>query len=47
MIERLTQLAQAPPPRFPDAAPWIEKLTAIKGEGEHDHYLFFRSVFMG
>lgn len=47
MIERLTELAQAPPPRFPDVAPWIEKLTAIKGEGEHDHYLFFRSVFMG
>jgi hypothetical protein len=24
---------------------WLADLNAIKGEGEHDHYLFFRSLF--
>jgi len=47
MIERLQEVAEAPPPRFPDIVTWVAKLEAIKDEGEDDHYQFFRSVFMG
>ncbi len=47
MIERLEEIAAAPPPRFPDLDTWVAKLEAIKDEGEEDHYLFFRSVLMG
>lgn len=47
MIERLQEVAAAPPSRFPDLALWTEMLTMIKGEGEDDHFQFFRSVFLG
>lgn len=47
MIERLAEVAADPPPRFPDVATWTERLSDIKGEGERDHFEFFRSVFLG
>lgn len=47
MIDRLREVAAAPPPRFPDVNTWVQKLMAIKDEGEDDHFRFFRSVFMG
>jgi hypothetical protein len=34
-------------PGMPDLAGWVEKLEAIKLEGEADHFLFFKSVFLG
>lgn len=33
------------PLKSPDS--WLAELQRIKDEGEHDHYLFFRSLFMG
>jgi hypothetical protein len=47
MIDRLTELAADPPPRFPDLGTWLERLKHIKGQGEDDHFAFFRSVFLG
>lgn len=47
MITRLADVAADPPPRFPDVAKWTQRLSDIKGEGEHDHFEFFRSVFLG
>jgi hypothetical protein len=33
-------------PGIPDIQPWVSKLEAIKGEGEVDHFRFFRSLFL-
>jgi len=33
-------------PGMPEMGPWLEKLEAIKVEGELDHFRFFRSVFV-
>ncbi len=47
MIKRLNELAEASPGRLPDVTSWVERLAAIKDEGEGDHFRFFKSVFMG
>ncbi len=47
MIERLTGARPGIAARSPVVAPWTVKLPAHQGRREHDHYLFFRSVFMG
>lgn len=45
IISRLQEAMVAQPNLLPDSASRIEQLEQIKGQGEHDHFLFFRSVF--
>lgn len=47
MIDLLREVAADPPPRFPDLATWVTRLSDIKKEGEDDHFHFFQSVFLG
>jgi hypothetical protein len=47
IIGTANEVQAASLPGLPDLTPWIEKLTQIKDQVEHDHYEFFRQVFMG
>ena len=47
IIAQVNEVRAASIPRLPDLKPWIEKLEEIKTQGEHDHYEFFKRVFMG
>jgi len=41
------ELSQTGGPALPNPGQWVDKLTAIKGQGERDHFLFFKQVFLG
>jgi len=47
IIAQVNEVRTASTPSLPDLKPWVEKLTQIKEQGEHDHYEFFKRVFMG
>lgn len=47
IIERVEELASSDKDALKDPDKWIGELSRIKDEGEEDHYLFFRSLFMG
>jgi Ferritin-like len=47
IIARTHEVIAAAIPGLPDLSGWPTILDAIKGEGETEHFAFFRSVFMG
>jgi rubrerythrin len=47
VIARLNEAITADPALLSDSASWVTRLEQIRGQGEHDHFLFFRSVFEG
>lgn len=47
IIAQVNEVHAASIPGLPEVKPWIEKLEEIRAQGEHDHYEFFRRVFMG
>jgi hypothetical protein len=47
VISRLRELQQLSPNALPDTDGWVARLEAVKSNGEVDHFLFFKSVFMG
>lgn len=47
IIAQVNEVRAASIPGLPDLEPWIGKLEEIRTQGEHDHYEFFRRVFMG
>jgi Ferritin-like len=44
VVGELSQTASSP---LPDPAQWEARLEAIKGQGERDHFLFFKQLFLG
>ncbi len=47
IIDELGKVIAEPPADVGDLSGWPERLERIKGEGEHDHFAFFRSLFLG
>ena len=47
IIAQVNEVHTASIPGLPEVKPWIDKLDEIRAQGEHDHYEFFRRVFMG
>jgi Ferritin-like len=47
IIAQVKEVSAASIPGLPEVKPWIEKLEDIRSQGEHDHYEFFRGLFMG
>jgi hypothetical protein len=47
IITQVNEVHAASIPGLPEVKPWTEKLEEIRAQGEHDHYEFFRRVFMG
>lgn len=47
IISGVEELSRAPNSPLKRPNVWVEELQRIKEEGEHDHYLFFRSLFTG
>ena len=47
IIAQVNEVHAASIPGLPEVKPWIDKLDEIRAQGEHDHYEFFRRVFMG
>jgi Ferritin-like len=47
IIAQVNEVRAAAIPGLPEVKPWIDKLEEIRTQGEHDHYEFFRRVFMG
>jgi hypothetical protein len=47
IIDVVGELSQKPGSALPDPAQWEARLTAIKGQGERDHFLFFKQLFLG
>jgi hypothetical protein len=45
IIACLQKAVAARPNLLADSATWVTTLNNIKGQGEHDHFLFFRSLF--
>ena len=44
VIDELSRIADSP---LPDPRQWVNKLTRIKGQGEDDHFNFFKTLFQG
>lgn len=47
LLARGREISEQEDPDVPDLAPWMTKLAQIKGEGEDDHFRFFKEVFLG
>jgi hypothetical protein len=47
IIDVTHEVITAAVPGVADLSPWPQRLETIKGEGEHAHFQFFRSVFLG
>jgi hypothetical protein len=47
IIDRLNEAIAIEPGLLTDSARWIQQLEQIRGQGEQDHFNFFRSVFEG
>lgn len=47
VIARLRKAVEASPVILNDSDRWLDELEKIRGQGEEDHFLFFRSVFEG
>ena len=46
IIARAAELQASQVPGLTDLTPWIAKLEWVRGQGEHEHYRFFRSLFL-
>ncbi|EWS64655.1 Ferritin-like protein [Hydrogenophaga sp. T4] len=47
IIQTLQEYIRTTPKRSAELKPWIAKLEEIKREGEDNHFLFFKSLFLG
>ena len=47
VIEQLEQFARKHPKRLPKPDRWLTELHRVMTEGEEDHFLFFKSLFLG
>lgn len=47
IIQTLQEYISTTPKRSDEMKPWIAKLEEIKREGEDNHFLFFKSLFLG
>lgn len=47
IIKVVDELSHTTGSALPDPGQWVVKLTAIKGQGEQDHFRFFKQVFLG
>jgi len=47
VVQVLEELLAARPDLLPDPQGWLAELDRVRNEGEHDHFLFFKSLFEG
>jgi Ferritin-like len=47
IIDVVTEVSHSADSVLPNPDPSVNSLTTIKGQGEHDHFLFFKQVFLG